>query len=179
MIWARVDENNYIQELIDFDPEGKFHSDLVWRVLPTGAERFVNGVFKLTADNTLEAPDEVFVETLKRSVAGFRWAKEITGVTLTSGFEVWSTRESQASINTMKSLFDAGTITSINWKGKSEWKVLNQTEFSEMYSKIALHVKKCFEAEIAVSQLINNITTVQGFIDFNAYEQYENTFNNL
>jgi hypothetical protein len=179
MIWARVDQDNYIQELIDFDPEGKFHSDLIWRVLPTGAERFVNGVFKLTADNTLEAPNEVFVNTLKRSVAGIRWGKEITGVTLTSGFVVWSSRDSQSSANTIKSLFDTDTISSINWKGKDGWRVLNKTEFNEMHSAIALHIKKCFEAEVAVSQLIDNITTVQGFIDFNAYEQYENTFNNL
>lgn len=178
-MWARVDENNYIQELIDFDPAGKFHPDLIWRVLPTGAERFVNGAFQLTADNTLEAPSEIFINALKRSLSGNRWVKEANGVTLTSGFEVWSTRDSQASINTTKSLFDAGAITNINWKGKKEWKVLDQAEFNEMHSKVSLHIKKCFDAEAAVSQLIDEITTIQGYIDFNTYEQFETEFNSM
>lgn len=179
MIWARVDENNYVQELIDFDPAGKFHPDLIWRILPAGAERFVNGAFQLTADNTLEAPNEIFIDALKRSLGGHRWVKEANGITLTSGFEVWSTRDGQSSVNTTKSLFDSGTITSVNWKGKKEWKVLDQTEFNEMYNKIALHIKKCFDAEAVVVQLIDGINTVQGYIDFNTYEQFETAFSNL
>jgi hypothetical protein len=35
--WARKDENNNIVELIDFDPEGKFHPDIVWTSVPDNA----------------------------------------------------------------------------------------------------------------------------------------------
>lgn len=31
MKWCRLDENNFVMEVIDFDPEGKYHPDLIWQ----------------------------------------------------------------------------------------------------------------------------------------------------
>lgn len=36
--WARKDENNNIVEVIDFDPTGKFHPDIVWDEVEDDAE---------------------------------------------------------------------------------------------------------------------------------------------
>lgn len=35
--WARI-KDNVIVEIIDFDPEGKFHPDIVWQEVPNNAE---------------------------------------------------------------------------------------------------------------------------------------------
>lgn len=51
-MWARI-ENNIVREVIDFDPEGKFHPSLIWVECSNDIKEgssFVDGVF--TAPST-------------------------------------------------------------------------------------------------------------------------------
>ena len=51
--WARKDDNNNIVELIDFDPTGKFHPDIVWHEVADSAT-----VADATAPVTLDEDPE-------------------------------------------------------------------------------------------------------------------------
>jgi hypothetical protein len=53
-MWARI-ENNAVAEIVDFDPSGKFHPDLVWTAIPAGVS--VGDV--MAADGTFSAPPVV------------------------------------------------------------------------------------------------------------------------
>lgn len=47
MKWARI-ENNVVMEIIDFDPVGRFHPDLIWVECPENCEQrwtYIDGQF--------------------------------------------------------------------------------------------------------------------------------------
>lgn len=39
--WARKDLDNHIVEIIDFDPTGKFHADIIWHEVDDSATLWV------------------------------------------------------------------------------------------------------------------------------------------
>jgi hypothetical protein len=93
-------------------------------------------------------------------LADYRWRKETGGYTLSNGFTVSTTRETQAMINSTITGLSIGLLTEpIRWKGESGWMSLSTVAVMGIAGEVAGHVNRCFKAEdMVATQLATNPT---------------------
>jgi hypothetical protein len=177
--WARVDEENKIQEVTNIDPAGRFHESLIWRELPAGAENFVTSDFKLLEDGTIEAPLERFKDDFKVNLASVRWIDENNFI-MFEDEEVWCGRDTIAMLAEIKNMISAGTLTTVEWKTKSgNYLELDLAKATSLLEAIILHKIKTFQAEKIVRTEIDAKTESTDFFTYNMPARFWEELNNL
>ena len=181
--WARVDENDYYQETINFDPEGHFHESLIWRQIPENATEWLNDHIKVTADNVLEADDlDHFKLALKGRVSGQRYVKEnqYLDITVSSGeTRFWIDRITLLLLSETKRAVTAGTLAvPLLWKVYDlSFVELTESDIDTVIAAIMTNKQKSFKAEKATYDIIDAMTTVQEFVDCDIVTVYEEQYN--
>lgn len=183
--WARVDENDYFQELIDFDPEGNFHESLIWRQVPVNTIEWLTPNIKIVDDNILEADDlEHFRWALKGKISGQRYFTENShlDITVSSGeHKFWIDRISLLMLSETKRAITSGIITApIDWKIYDMTFIqLTEEDLDTILSNIVLNKQKAFSAEKACFDIIDNMTTISEFIEADLNAMYQEQLNLL
>lgn len=177
--WARVDENNVIQEVTDLDPAGRFHESLIWRVLPAGAENFVTSDFKLLEDGTIDAPLERYKEDFKQNLSATRWVDENNFINFEDD-EVWCGRDTIAILSEIKNMISAGTLTTVEWKTKTgNYIDLDLVKVTSLLEAIILHKIKTFKAEKIIRQEIDAKTDATDFFTYNMPQRFWDELDSL
>lgn len=179
--WVRVDENDYFQELVDFDPTGKFVPSIIWRQITDEMAEWVNFNFKITADNVVEVEDmTIFENTFKSRASGARYRLEQEKLEV-NGNMYWIDRMSLMMLKSVKEGLESGALSSpaVFKSFENEWVDLTLEEVNQVIDAIIAHKQRCFKAEKNLVDRIASLTTVDDFLNFNVTEEYQAEFDAL
>ena len=160
--FARVDENDFFQEWIDFDPTGHFVASLIWREITNPAIlEWINPGVKILENGTIEADLDLIKDAIKDRVSGIRFVEENNTLDY-NGNSFWIDRSALSAIKSARDAVAAGDITSpVLWKCKKSWAELTEADFNALISLIAAHKQKCFKAEKLCHDTIDSFTTIE------------------
>jgi hypothetical protein len=95
------------------------------------------------------APDADFLaDRAMAAVAARRYAVETGGITV-GGAEIETNRRAQGQLSATLAAFNAGMVSSVDWKAGNGWQTLDLAGFAPIAEAVAAHVQDCFSAERA------------------------------
>lgn len=175
-MWARIDDDDFVVELVAENPEGRYHPSLRFVPVPEGWESYVWNDFWWDGESLREPEPGTLLRRakaeLKQAVTDKRWQVETGGLTLPpelGGARVLTATEDQNRIATaIQGMRDAG-MSEVDFKAASGWVKLNLEQLVGISNAIAGHVQACFSAERAHHEAVDALTSfedVSGY-DFN------------
>ncbi len=96
----------------------------------------------------------------KYALAAARYAKEVGGITI-SNVPIQTDRESRANLMGARILAKEDSNYSLTWKIEGGFVTLNAAQIIAIADAVAVHVKRCFEAEAEVYADIENVDDVE------------------
>ncbi|UYF99337.1 DUF4376 domain-containing protein [Halomonas sp. GD1P12] len=151
---ARFDTDNRLAELINVDPTGRYHPNVIW--IPVNDEMIEYLTDDYIVDRGKVQPPtlDYLRDQLKARLAEHRHTVETGGMELPNGSRVHTDRESQAQLTGAYQTLVTPFVESIDWKGPDGWITVTETELRPIAQAVALHVQGCFKAERRVSEQI-------------------------
>lgn len=171
-IFGRVDSGNKLVEYIDYDPEGKFHPDVVWAEVPEDLLPLI-AVSTLIYDGDEVKPESTVsvVADLKVSTADIRFAVEIGGISMPDGTKIKTDRESQAIIGGILIRMEKNPELTLDFKTASGWSTMDKALAEAVADAVAAHVQACFSREKAIDVALDAAADSGDFKDvLAAYE---------
>lgn len=129
-----------------------------------------------TATDAYEGPEE-FIQTLldinlsklewcsvvngqlvfdrKSQLAALRYEKEIAGITLASGVEIATDRQTQSILSAAYNRAKVDSAFFVDWKGANGWITLTAEMIIYIGDKVFSYVQACFSHERELSELID------------------------
>jgi hypothetical protein len=101
-------------------------------------------------------PREVVLirQDMQNRLAEIRYQRETAGITMPDGFLIRTDRESQFQILGVSLSFQAGVITSTQFKGLNEWKIIDAAYAESVTKAVTDYVQACFANEKSISDSI-------------------------
>jgi hypothetical protein len=101
-------------------------------------------------------PREVVLirQDMQNRLAEIRYQRETAGITMPDGFLIRTDRESQFQILGVSLSFQAGVITSTQFKGLNEWKIIDAAYAGSVTKAVTDYVQACFANEKSISDSI-------------------------
>ncbi|WP_171955575.1 DUF4376 domain-containing protein [Stenotrophomonas maltophilia] len=98
--------------------------------------------------------------SLLQRVTAERWKRETGGIQV-GGVHIATAVEDQNRINSVLSAADLGCIESVDFKAESGWISVPVGELREIAVQVALHVQRCFSAEMMHHRSIAELGTLE------------------
>lgn len=124
-------------------------------------------------------PDDQIRLNLIEAIAAIRWEKETGGITLTNGISVKTDRESQGTIFNGYSSLKNGLVASSMWKFAGEWVEVTLPDIEPIAQAVSRHVRACFSAEKAVSDLIDKATDTNALLAIDLQHEFTQALSNV
>ena len=173
--WARVDEQNVIQEIIDFDPTDRFHPDLIWVEVPEDWETHIHVDWTITSTGEVTVNDlNQFRNYLKQLVSARRWQAQIAGIVVFGNKFLSDPNNLSIIANAVQggSMYEQMTGApgsfSANWKSESGFVSLNLQQLATIGLFGMQYTQLTFTREGEITTLIDAATTAEDARD--AYE---------
>ena len=104
---------------------------------------------------------------LANSLSAIRYAKEVGGITV-GDVEIQTDRDSRANLTAAYVLAAQDSEFTVIWKASNGFVTLNAAQIVGIAQAVANHVKKCFAAEQAVTENLENLEADQLQEEFEA-----------
>jgi len=173
-----VTDKGFAPYLVETQPEPSITEKVLDNGLVIGVDGYVRHEYQLVAKSVEEIDGTELKESLIDALAEIRWQHETGGITLTNGISVKTDRESQSAIfngyNTLKN----GLLSSSPWKFKGQWVDVTLEDIEPIAQAVSRHVKACFSAEKAVSDLIDKATDTDALLAIDLQHEFTQALNN-
>lgn len=165
-MYARIVESE-IRELIDFDPEGYFHPDLVWKPVPENLQPWNTQGWRVSGKSFAPPLRDEFLAVIRSKIAARRW-EVLTGGMMLGGTLIRTDPATQADLTAARSAAgDAITAgngdTVIDWKlGDGTWVRLSATRIEAMFQAMlgaGGFKQQCFSREKAIDDAVTTART--------------------
>lgn len=168
-MWARLDEHDYVEELLDFDPTGRFHPSLRFVPVPDGWEKYVDHTYGWDGQSLIEPEPGTLVGRAradrKADAAAKRREAEAGGLRLPQemgGVRVNTAIDDQNRIATaIQGMRDSG-LSEIDFKADSGWVRLTLEQLVAVSRLVTAHVQACFAAERAHHAALDALNDFDG-----------------
>jgi len=128
--------------------------------VPDGADINAPGILQVLDTDAEAAMIANRQATLTQHVASIRFTTETGGISLPGGTQINTQRDAQAMLTGAYQSLKSGLVQDTEWKATSGWVTVTLTELEPIAQAVAEHVRRCFQAERAVSDQITSATTV-------------------
>ncbi len=116
--------------------------------------KIINGILTRQFEVLTKPRDEI-IRMLTDTLADIRYRKETGGIEL-EGMKILTDRESQAQLTGAYQSLASGLITQTDWKAADGWMTVTKEQIEPVAKAVATHIARCFAAEKAVSEQIQN-----------------------
>jgi hypothetical protein len=138
-MWARIEENTVVEKTA-IDPDGRFHSSLVWVACSADTELGMR-----YQDEEFHAPPPVVVD-VPTAIANERYKREIAGIVL-AGMPIETDDRSKTLIAgaALKAMRDPDFV--LRWKTPAGFVDLPAAQVLMIADAVSDHVQACFNRE--------------------------------
>lgn len=144
--YARINDDGRVAELLDEDPAGRFHPDVVFVEIPDALGGLVTLDY-IVADDTIQPPSLDYLRRqLEQRLADIRFRVETGGLTL-GGQSINTDRESQSQLSNAYQALAQPLVSRVDWKGPDGWVTVTAEQLKPIAGAVAVHVQGCFTAE--------------------------------
>lgn len=161
--FARVQDLSLV-EFIDFDPTDKFHPDLKFIPIPEEYAPYVNTSWTIDTSDNIVIPFEQEISKFLVELANFRYAKEVSGITVNS-IAVATDRDSRAALQTLITSVSSGFAETVNYKTKTGFVSLTLSELKSLSKAQFDYVQACFAKEGELADLAKSVLESKSFND--------------
>ncbi|EAS0616271.1 DUF4376 domain-containing protein [Salmonella enterica] len=119
--------------------------------------KIIDGVLTRQFDVRTKPRNEI-VNILTGKLADIRYQREVSGIEL-DGMKILTDRGSQAQLSGAYQSLASGLITQTDWKAADGWMTVTKEQIEPVARAVAAHVARCFSAEKAVSEKIQNVAS--------------------
>ena len=163
---AQVTPEDRLGHLVDLERYVEFNA-----ILPSVTLTFLES--QKTDTQVIEDTLTYLREVKRHTLAGYRWKQEIGGTQLPNGTQIYTDRESQASIGNTYNTLKNGLSGDVDWKSPSGWITVDLTLFEPIAQEAARHVRGAFKAERYVCEQIDQLNNLQQLWDFDVSQGFD------
>ena len=137
-----------------------------WEYLTRGEVELIDGTPVLHYNVKTYSP-KLYKEILKEKIAAYRYAKEISGVTLDDGTKIATDRDAQDAINRTLSSFKNSIIDEAQWKTEDGFITVDLDKMEEIATDVFQYVQALFASEKTAGEAVDAIETIDDLKDYN------------
>lgn len=155
-MWARIEENTVVEKT-DIDPEGRFHSSLVWVACSADTELGMR-----YQDEEFHAQPPVVVD-VPAVIANERYKREIAGIVL-AGMPIETDDRSKTLIAgaALKAMRDPDFV--LRWKTPDGFIALPSAQVLLIADAVSDHVQACFNRESVLLEALTAGTYTESML---------------
>jgi len=136
--------------------------------------QYLEGPYWDLSNDTVQAtyqvrdqPIDAVKGTLKKKISEIRWAKEVSGTTVTiQGIQHQIPTDRNTRANFGLALSNMDSNNTINWKFGSVWMTISKSDLESVVNAINSHVQTSFDWEKAKSDMIDSLNTLEDLNQF-------------
>lgn len=157
-VWARIDGGR-VAELTHADPEGRFHPDIDWKLIPDAMAPWVDNTYIVDGADIVPPSATYLRRQMNQRLAARRYLAE-TGGCQYGGRNLPTHDRAKAQIALALALVHDDDVM-IDWKwSDTEFAKLSATDLRAMAIAVAGHVQNCFTREATIISALQSADSV-------------------